>query len=378
MNDLAPLQHIIQRVVQAQKREAGKLKAILDSIADGVIVQDEAGNIEMMNPSARHILDALSGNLPVPREQTLDSEAYQARVKAKESSLLSYLAGLEFYEPQNIEIERRVLNALSAPVVMPAGERAGAVFVLRDVTSEVEAIKLKDNFITSISHELRTPLAVIKGHNDLLRMSLSAVVSDQQENFRINLENVDNNITDLLNLIEHMLDLTQIEAGVFWVNRERIDVLALLRAEAEQWQEMMADNELAYHLDLPKGPIWIYGDENRLTRVLHYLLDNAHNYTLPGGRVAVKLRQGSDHIQVDVTDTGVGIDPKYHPFIFERFFRAIHAGDTYEVSGSGLGLFMSKTIIEAHDGKIWFESEIDKGSTFSFSLPTIADTGINL
>jgi PAS domain S-box-containing protein len=372
MNELAPLHHIIQKIVQSQSREAGKLKAILDSIGDGVIVQDEAGRIEMMNPSARQIFDTLGGNLsPMPQDQA-DLERRQAQVEARQASLLSYLTGLEYHQPQNIEIERRILNALAAPVIRPDGRRAGAVFVIRDVTSEAEARKLKDDFITSISHELRTPLAAIKGYNDLLRMRIGDVKAEQQAAFLTSLDGSDKNLSDLLTLIEHTLDLTQIEAGVFWLNEERIDLVAVIRAAAEAWQAPMAAKTLTYQLDFPAGPVWSRGDESRLNRVMTYLLNNAHSYTPSGGRVEVSLTHEPDWLQVNIKDSGVGIAERDQPFIFERFFRAIHAEDTYEVSGSGLGLFMSRTIIEAHGGKIWFESQINVGSTFSFCLPIVA------
>jgi signal transduction histidine kinase len=105
---------------------------------------------------------------------------------------------------------------------------------------------------------------------------------------------------------------------------------------------------------------------------MNNLISNAYNYTLPGGRVEVSVKQKGDQTQVDVKDTGVGIAKEDQRFLFTRFFRAIHDERTFDVSGAGLGLYMSKAIIEAHNGSIWVESELHQGSTFSFALP-VAD-----
>ena len=102
------------------------------------------------------------------------------------------------------------------------------------------------------------------------------------------------------------------------------------------------------------------------------LIKNAYDYTLPGGRVEIGLRQENGRGQVDVKDSGVGIAVEQQRFLFTRFFRAIHAESTYEVSGAGLGLYISKAIIEAHQGEIWMESKVNQGSTFSFALPIIS------
>jgi signal transduction histidine kinase len=134
----------------------------------------------------------------------------------------------------------------------------------------------------------------------------------------------------------------------------------------------MVEKELTLTLHLPKQSIWVEGDWNRLTRVVHNLIRNAHDYTLPGGRVEVWVKQENGRLQTDIKDTGVGIASKDQRFLFTRFFRAIHDESTYDVSGAGLGLYISKAIIEAHHGQIWMQSAPRRGSTFSFSLPTLA------
>lgn len=362
----------MQRILRTQKEETGRLNAILSSIADGVIVQDMDGNIVTMNPSAHQILDTLSNDFSSdPQKVTVEKR--QAQAKARLSSMLNYLAGLEYHDPQDVEIGRRVLSARSAPVTTPDGERFGSVFVLRDITSEVESKQLKDDFITSISHELRTPLAVIKSSNDLLRLRSMLLPDEHGLPFVDTIDDVDKNIAELVTLIEQMLDLTQINAGALGIDREPIDLAEVVRAEVEEWQERMAAKGLVYRLEVPEEPVWVDGDELRLMRVVRNLLKNAYSYTLAGGSIIVTVQARASLAQVDIKDTGVGIAEKHQPFIFSRFFRAIHAEHTYEIAGGGLGLFLSQAIIEAHGGRIWFESRLNEGSTFSFTLPMIQD-----
>ncbi len=366
--------YLLRPIIKSQRTEAGKLNAILNSIADGVIVQNLAGEIETMNPSARKIIDSTINSLA--QVSRTDDKNLQGRSQARFASLLSFLTNLRFYESQDVEIGQRVLSARSAPI-LEADEQLGSVVVLRDVTAEAEAKRLKDDFITTISHELRTPLSVIKGYNDLLRMNASHIVEAYRDNFLQNIHSVDQNIDTLLNLIEQMLDLTQINAGALGIDEDRIDLSEIVKMEADQWQKNMREKSLTYQQYLPSEPIWVKGDEDRLARVVHNLLKNAYSYTLPGGEVELGVKIGSDQVRVDVRDTGVGIAAKDQPLIFSRFFRAIHAEDTYEISGAGLGLFLSRAIIEAHGGKIWFESKINQGSTFSFILPTIDNSSNN-
>ena len=356
--------YLIRPMMKTHREEATKLNAILSSIADGVIVQDLTGKIEIMNPSAQKIIDNTIDSMLATQE--FDEKTRQARL----SSLMSFLTNLQFYETEDIEVGQCVLSAHAAPIIC-AEEKIGSVVVLRDVTAEAEAKRLKDDFITTISHELRTPLSVIRSYNDLHRMSINQIVGAYQANFLRNLENVDEQIDSLLHLIEQMLDLTQISAGALGIDEEEVNLLEIVETEANHWQDSMTNRELIFQLDLPLQAIWVEGDENRLGRVMHNLLKNAYHYTLPGGKVELSVQSMRDRVQINVRDTGVGIVERDKPLIFSRFYRAIHAEDTFEVGGAGLGLFLSKAIVEAHGGRIWFESQVNKGSTFSFTLPTI-------
>lgn len=351
----------LQKKTNELEEEASKLSAILSSIANGVLVQDLQGNTVRINPAAEKILqDLASDPAYFPELDTQD-------LKDRQHPFLTQLKSLQFHEPQRFEAGRRVLSALAAPVVAPDGEQLGSVVVLRDITREVESERLKDDFITSVSHELKTPLTAIKGYLELLKMSGGGKLNERELEW---LRSSDKEIGDLNNLIQKMLDLSQIDAGELGTDLQLIDLAELVATETEKWTKKIEERKLSLEITIPEEPIWIEGDWDKLTRVVYNLIENAQNYTLPGGHIYVRVKSDNSQVRVEVQDTGVGIDQKNHRFLFTRFFRAIHEESTFEISGAGLGLYMSKAFVEAHpDGKMGMESEIHQGSTFYFILP---------
>jgi len=239
-------------------------------------------------------------------------------------------------------------------------------------TLQEEANRLKDDFFAAISHELRTPLTAIKGYNNLLRMMAANKLDERELDF---IDTIDANVTQTLNLLQDMLDLSRIEAGGLGSSQEPVNLSELIEIEAKKWTVMMNEKEISLNINLPDQPIWVEGDWNRLTQVTHNLLSNAYNYTSPGGQVEIIVKYEGNFGRVDVKDTGIGISKTYQPFLFTRFFRSPQEERGDYASGTGLGLYICKAIIEAHHGKIWVESEPNQGSNFSFTLPMIASKG---
>lgn len=221
-----------------------------------------------------------------------------------------------------------------------------------------------------VSHQLRTPLTAIKGYSELLRMTASGQLDEEQLQY---VNAIEENVSDLLTVIQQTLDLFHIEAGTLGIDRELINLAELIQVETQQWRNKMANKKLRFITSPPAEAVWIEGDWKRLTWVVRNLLSNAHAYTPPGGKVQLSLKQQQGYAQVDVKDTGVGVGKDDQSFLFDRFFRGYPREITGDVFGTGLGLYVSKAIIEAHDrGKIWVDSELNRGSTFSFSLPVLA------
>lgn len=366
----------LREQIRFREEEASRLDAILTSIADGVVVLDLYGNSVKKNPAAEQMLAVMELSMLQDVLQEVDTALIvPADADDTSRSLLDYLSRLDFGGAYRFEAGSKMFSAIAAPVVNKEKVRMGTVVVLRDVTREYESEKLKDDFINSMSHELRTPLTAIKGYNELLKMTTANQLDKSQLEF---IDTIGENVDDLLDIIQQMLDLSQIEAGNLGIDREPVDLIELVESEVENWTAKMEERELFFAAHIPSTTIWVEGDDSRLSQVMHNLIKNAHSYTLPGGRVEVTVSQLNGSVQVHVKDTGVGIAQEDQRFLFTRFFRAIHDEHTFEVSGAGLGLYTSKAIVEAHNGKMWMTSQIDQGSTFSFALPTLDPAELDL
>jgi signal transduction histidine kinase len=355
------------------EKQAGELRAILSSIADGVIVQDLSGNILAKNPAAERILQKIG--------ESISQDTEFERTRDPFDVFLETLGDLTFGQKRKLEIGQLVLSAVVTPVITSEGIQIGLAIVLDDITREVESERLKDKFINTTSHELKTPLTAVKGYSNVLKMLFQK--SSRQLDERIyerimdNVRRTEKQIGDLNNVVQSMLDLSEIEAEIFHVIREPIDLVEIVQTVVRQWEPKMVEKDLAFNILLPEEPIWIEGDYERLTQTFHHLIKNAYAYTLIG-QVEVVVTPYDDQVQITIRDTGVGVLKEDQPYLFTRFFRAVHEESTYEVAGVGLGLYLSKAIIELHGGQIWMESKIYQGSTVQVVLPIIATPGNNV
>jgi len=342
--------------------QSSKLEAILNSIADGVVVFDNRQHVIAANAAADRFLQDtghFNSNSPnfLPDDDPVDGSAFLAELHTNSNG-----AG-----PRRYRAGGRIFSASVAPVETPTGGQTGSVVVLRDVTQEAEAEQLKDNFITGISHELRTPLTSIKGYVDLLVTTGADQLSEQQLNF---LKTVQDNTAKLFDHVGKLIDMAEIHSGALALRPQRLWFSWLAENAAEQWQEKMAARDLAFDIIVHDEQLWIDGDPDRVNWAIDNLLENAHDYTLRGGRVQVTIYERDGSACLEIADTGVGISASDRPHIFDRFYR-VQTEDTFNVYGLGLGLFITRSIVEAHGGRIWVDSAPGEGSTFGITLPLL-------
>jgi signal transduction histidine kinase len=342
--------------------QASKLEAILNSIADGVIVLDTDGQVVTSNPAAQRVLADMSNDFPTAPMHELADGSLVSASQGSDGTEVTKLQG-----PRRYQVGSRVLSALAAPVVTPGGDQLGSVVVLRDITREVEADRLKDQFITGISHELRTPLTAIKGYSELLMMTSQNNLDERRLEF---VRTIGENASQLLHHINELIDISQIHAGTLGLDKERLRFSELVGEVVESWRERMETKGLSLRARLSGGGVWVFGDRSRLVWAMDNLLSNAYNYTLAGGRITVRVYRENGEACVDVSDTGVGVAAADQAYLFTRFFRANNEL-TFGVRGVGLGLFITRAIIEAHGGRVWAQSELSVGSTFSLALPVV-------
>ncbi len=354
--------------LKAQKIEAAKSQAILESVADGVVVADADGRIVLVNAAAERILDLL-------REKAMGRSInemlglYGRQAKEWMEQVNRWATHQEPYDTNEylaarLEIGRRVISVHLAPVMM-ADEFLGTVSVFRDVTAEVEAERAKTEFVSTVSHELRTPMTSIKGYVKLLLMGAAGVLSEEQSNF---LSVIDTNVDRLTVLVNDLLDLSRIESGRIKLSPRRMDVTPVIEQVVVEMENRALEQGLSLTSQLPPDLPDVVADPDRVAQVLTNLLGNACNYTLPGGKVVVSAYPDNRKVAISVSDTGIGIALEDQQKIFERFFRADDSV-VQDAPGTGLGLSIVQSLVEMQGGEIWVESEIGVGSTFTFTLP---------
>jgi len=341
----------------ALEETLGQLRAILASIGDGVILEDARGEFIPLNAAAEHILQELADNFMLGPLRELPA----ADARPGNSTNNPWLV-----DSRRFQVGNKVLSAHSAVVRNEEGQRLGTVIVLRDVTAEVEAERLKDAFIAHVSHELRTPLTAIRGYSNLLLAGAGGQLSEQQQSF---LQTIAHHTEALIAMIGTLLDFSEMEAGSRLALRTRpISIASLAEEVAREWRPRMEGNGLTFRTEIPDQLPPIVADSERLRWAIINLLRNASQYTPEGGTVTLRISVQDDWLVLDVADTGMGIPPEVQKHLFTRFYRGIPTGDD-TVRGLGLGLYVTRAIVEAHGGQIRVVSEPGAGSTFSICLP---------
>ena len=265
----------------------------------------------------------------------------------------------------------RELELFSTPVRSADAEYIGRLYVFRDVTHEREVDRMKSEFVSLVSHELRTPLTSIKGYIDLLADGDAGELNEEQLEY---LGIAKNNADRLVALINDLLDVSRIESGKVELQRTVVDLVGLIQNAASSLRPQIEAKEQHLELDVSRTPHTVLADADRVTQILTNLLSNAYKYTPVGGTISVTAQgEGKDMVRVEVKDTGIGLSSEEIGKLFTKFFRAKNR-TTQEVGGTGLGLTITRSLVEMHGGEITVASVVGKGSTFSFTLPILHTT----
>lgn len=360
-------------MLRSQQVDSSRQTAILESVADGVLVTNPSNEIDFLNRSANRILQVEDSQVvgqPLESFAGLFGSAAQTWIETIRSwsdDPSAHQAGDNYAEQITLEDGRVVLVNL-APVIWQR-EFLGTVSIFRDITHEVEVDRLKSEFVTTVSHELRTPMTSIRGYVDILLMGAAGALTDGQRHF---LDIVKGN-TDRLNvLVNDLLDISNIETGRLGLSLQAVDLREvadgiasdLRRRAQDEGKPMMVTVEA--RRDLPRA----HGDVDRLRQVMRNLGENAYNYSHAGGKISFHLHSANGEVEVDVQDTGVGVPPDAQERVFERFYRG-EDPLVFATPGTGLGLSVVRQIVELHHGRIWVTSSgvSGQGSTFSFTVP---------
>ncbi len=362
-------------MLRKEQEEASRSQAILEAVADGVLVTGVDNRISFLNSSAERILKLQADRVlhqPLETFGGLFGKAagtWMETISRWSDQPAAYQAGDTYAEQIELEDNRIILVHL-APVMLH-NEFLGTVSIFRDITHEVEVDRLKSEFVATVSHELRTPMTSIRGYADILLMGAAGALNENQAHF---LHIIRNNTERLNILVNDLLDISRIEAGRVTLSPQPLDLREVAEdVIADILRRSQEENKpMALSLEAPRDLPRVYGDTERVRQILDNLVDNAYHYTPENGQILVRIHtpNGGEEVQVDVKDNGVGISPEDQPRVFERFYRGEHPL-VLATPGTGLGLPIVKQLIEMHQGRIWMDSKgiPGEGSTFSFTLP---------
>lgn len=341
--------HQLVRELQASE---SRIRTIITSSADGIIVIDERHEVRFVNPAAEALFEAQPG--------TLLGERFAYPLLGDSVTEL---------EPVGPGKEARVIEM---HVVESEWEGKPAYLAsLRDVTAhkrmvkaEQELTRMRDEFIANVSHELCTPLFAISGAVKLLQKPQSPEPALQREFFSI----IADNAVRLKALVDDLLDISRLEEGLLPLDLKEFDLKTLVNDTLQSLKVLATAKQIELIQRLPTRPLIIKGDRHRLQQVLVNLVSNAIKFSPDQRTIHVTAYEEQQRIIVKVKDQGPGIPPEAIPRLFDRFYQ-INGSNKHAYGGTGLGLYISKQIIEGHGGRIGVKSRVDRGSEFYFVVP---------
>lgn len=370
-----------------------RLELIISSMAEGLLITDELGVITLLNNSAMHLLAQaeieITLNMPLPIQNTGDhsSQLLQLASIVERALAGETVMNQEFIVGKSGEAVPLTLSISAAPLhdaSQAMTSPIGVVAVLNDITSSKQIEKLKDEFVSVVSHELRTPLTAIKGYTQhlvrrierRLRKTLQnrpqqspTTAAELPESYDLrSLHIVQSQAEHLERLVNDLLDLSRVQWGNLNLHYTTF-YLADVLAESVRSAQVSAEQHTIY-LDIRTQQTKINADQTRISQVIGNILDNAVKYSPQGGQITVRLgmEEHDNNYLISIIDQGIGISPEYLDHIFERFYR-VHKPSSRHYSGIGLGLHVTKEIVEKHGGRIWVTNNQGLGCTFSFTLP---------
>ena len=368
----AEYNRMAERIRQLRSSDLGKLlvaqqttEAAIDSLYDPVIVTDSGGCVTKLNPAAEEIFGSEKENTGKHvGEVARDARIAGAVAEALESQRPVAGEGMSSVLPLAVDGSERAFRLRTTPMRDNGNRLLGAVTLLEDITHLREIDRLKSEFIATASHELRTPLTSVQMGVHLLLEGAVGELNDKQAEVlgacREDCERLDKLMRDLL-------DLSRIEAGDSQPELEAVRTRDLIIAETEELRPQVETKGISFRVYAPVDLPAVMADRSQIERVLANLVVNAIRYTKQG-EIRISAEPRGHYVAVSVSDTGVGIPQEYLPHIFDKFVQVPGAA----TGGAGLGLAISRLIVEGHGGQISVQSEMGHGSTFTFTLPVAA------
>jgi signal transduction histidine kinase len=367
----------LQSQLQAQKnlqfikdQQIYNLQIFLSLIDEGLIILD--GEFKVIFTSQK-VIDTLGLSFEKIVNQKLDTvvKIYDKDTELTTNHLCPVekdLIEAQIYNKKDLKIvgKKEVIVELSTKQFRNKEGNIFFAIIIKDYNKESELENMKLDFVSMAAHELRTPLTSINSYMAVFLSENKDKLNDDQKQL---LNSVVNATQQLRILVEDLLNISKIEKGVMNINYETVDYISIISDTIQYFKQRSIEKNIQFKFENNTSIIpHVRVDKVRISEVLTNLLTNAIKYTDSGGSIKVWLETKDNQLITHVTDTGKGVSPELLPNLFKKFYRAVTPLDQ-SIKGTGLGLYISKSIVEMHHGRIWAESNVGKGSTFSFSIP---------
>jgi two-component system phosphate regulon sensor histidine kinase PhoR len=352
------------------------MMTIIGNIMDGIVFVDQHGSIALMNPVAEDLLGVKSFIAIGKHVTDLTGRREVTRALQEDHRLVADRKEVvRTIEIHHAEQDLLYVKACTTKVLDYRGSAAGVLTVLQDVTSEYKSDQLKNQYLSIVAHELRTPLTGIKTFSTVMSKGALGELNAKQKEV---MAAIREQSLRLEHQIDKLINLGQIDSNSFGQDLEDFDVDEFATTACAPFELVAKDRGIEIALVGLGGGIRAHADRTDLKRALQALIENAVKFTPDHGRVELRVGEQDGYVTFTVADDGIGIDPRYHRRVFEKFFQ-VEDPLTRHHGGAGLGLFVARGIVEAHGSKIEVRSELGQGAEFSFrvkSASPVDDEGI--
>ncbi len=363
--------HAIKEEKQKVTNEQERTESVVQNVAEGVMVVDLEGKIVMMNPVAEKIYGKSFNEVKGRKVDELAGDEIMITFAKEFGTPSDRSISREVLIQSNLATQRLIKQS-TAMIENPDGRVVGIMSILTDIAKQREMQRMQDQFLANVTHELRSPLTAIKASLGTLATDDEIKFSDSQKNM-LNIAN--RNIDRLARLINDILDFAKIAEGRITINTKPLDTKALLNDIVTSLLPWAQNKQISLSY-APEGPVpRVMADADRIIQVLVNLLSNAIKFTPKEGKITLTTKSSPLAVRISVTDTGPGIPKADQEKIFQKFFQ-LKQTQKMDTPGTGLGLYITKKIIELHQGEIGFESEEGKGTTFWFTLPLVPESAV--
>lgn len=346
--------------------EKSKMHAIINSMADGVLVINRESQLVLWNPAAIRMLN-LNEQSELGRqisEVVKNEDLIRVIKKACSPEASNYTSITEEIELPSPESKTIMVN-VSVIRDDESGQDLGLVATLRDITRLKELDKLKSQFVAMVTHELRAPVSAIEGY---LTAFLTGAAGSDPQMYRQMMERARQRARSLLELINDLLQFSKLEAKSAVRKKEPLDISGIIKNTVELLKCQGESKDLTFEVDIPDSLPFVEADRTEMEQLFTNLISNAIKYNVKNGKVIVSAKPNKHFLNIKVADTGIGIEADCLPCIFDEFYR-VSCPETRYTTGTGLGLSIVKKIVESHFGRIDVESTPKKGTTFTVKLP---------